>query len=94
MGAVEGAGDLEFVDRQPFLSLKMRAILMDWLVELSEEYNFTPETLQLAVVLVDKCLACGPPPGISMSSSSLDVESSSAASFFVVRREILQCVGW
>jgi hypothetical protein len=91
VGAVEGAGDLEFVDRQPYLSVKMRAILMDWLVELSEEYNFSPKTLQLAVILVDKCLACGPPSG--MLSSSFDVESSSA-SFFVVGREFLQCVGW
>jgi hypothetical protein len=89
VGAVEGAGDLEFVDRQPYLSVKMRAILMDWLVELSEEYNFSPKTLQLAVILVDKCLACGPPSGML----SFDVESSSA-SFFVVGREFLQCVGW
>lgn len=88
VGAVEGAGDLEFVERQPYLSVKMRAILMDWLVELSEEYNFSPKTLQLAVILVDKCLACGPPSGML----SFDVESSSA-SFFVVGREFLQCVG-
>ena len=84
LGSSSLAGELECLDRQPHLSPKMRAILMDWLIELSEEFRFTPMTLQLAVALVDKCLACGPPT----------LQEEFSTSFFTVKREMLQCVGW
>jgi len=83
LGSTPLVGDLETLDRQPHLTEKMRAILMDWLVELSEEYKFAPQTLQLAVSLVDKCLARGAP-----------TLAQKADEFFTVKREMLQCVGW
>lgn len=89
LGSAPLVGDTETLPNQPYLTEKMRAILMDWLVELSEEYKFKPETLQLAVALVDACLACGPPAGSEMS-----IEQAEANGYFVVRREMLQCVGW
>lgn len=44
---------------QPNLSAKMRCILVDWLIELSEHFDFGQETLHLAVTLVDRVLASG-----------------------------------
>lgn len=84
LGSSPHVGDLETLDRQPHLSAKMRAVLMDWLIELSEEYRFGAQTLQLAVALVDQSLACGA-PGLAEEGES---------GFFTVKREMLQCVGW
>ena len=39
------------------LTAQMRAILVDWLVEVAEEYRLLPETLYLAVALVDRSLS-------------------------------------
>lgn len=76
-------GDLETIPCQPHLTEKMRAILMDWLVELVEEYKLSPQTLHLAVTLVDQSFARGAP---TLSSEGSD--------FFTIQREMLQCVGW
>ena len=38
----------------------MRAILIDWLVEVAEEYRLVPETLHLAVNYIDRFLSYVP----------------------------------
>ena len=43
---------------QPHLTSQMRSILVDWLVEVAEEYKLHDATLFLGVNLVDRCLAC------------------------------------
>lgn len=48
---------MNYLPRKTFLSSDMRSVLMDWLIELAEEYNLQQMTLHLAVVLVDRCLA-------------------------------------
>ncbi|KAG7360486.1 cyclin-like protein [Nitzschia inconspicua] len=45
---------------QPELTPKMRAILVDWMIELSEHFQFGPDTLHLAITLADRVLASGP----------------------------------
>ncbi|OEU15013.1 Cyclin_N-domain-containing protein [Fragilariopsis cylindrus CCMP1102] len=44
---------------QPNLTPKMRSILVDWLIELSEHFSFESSTLHLAVTMVDRVLASG-----------------------------------
>ncbi|KAF6167958.1 hypothetical protein GIB67_020528 [Kingdonia uniflora] len=39
------------------ITQSMRGILVDWLVEVTEEYKLTPETLYLAVYLIDRFLS-------------------------------------
>jgi len=41
---------------QKYISPKMRAVLVDWLVEVAEEFNLHAETLHLAVSYVDRFL--------------------------------------
>lgn len=48
------------LDSQPELTPKMRSILIDWMIELSEHFNFQASTLHLAVTMVDRVLAQGP----------------------------------
>ncbi|KAK6625836.1 hypothetical protein RUM43_006135 [Polyplax serrata] len=43
--------------KQPDISYGMRAILVDWLVEVVEEYNMKTETLYLAVSYIDRFLS-------------------------------------
>lgn len=45
-----------YMDRQTYISPRMRAILVDWLVEVHLKFRLVPETLHLAVNLVDRYL--------------------------------------
>jgi len=45
-----------YMESQPDLNSKMRAILVDWLVEVAMKYKLKPETLFVAVNVVDRYL--------------------------------------
>jgi len=45
------------MSRQPDITYNMRAVLVDWLVEVVEEYKMTNETLYLAVSYIDRFLS-------------------------------------
>ena len=49
---------LEQVQRD--IDCRMRAILVDWLVEVADEYKLVPETLHLAVCYLDRFLSVQP----------------------------------
>ena len=38
----------------------MRGILVDWLVEVAEEYKLSSNTLYLSVLYIDRCLSIQP----------------------------------
>mmetsp|Transcript_13199 Transcript_13199/g.18875 ORF Transcript_13199/g.18875 Transcript_13199/m.18875 type:complete len:770 (-) Transcript_13199:41-2350(-) len=95
---------MDYMPRKTFLSKEMRAVLMDWLIELAEEYKLEQITLHLAVALVDRCLArcCFEPDGCSSDNSQSDSTSEGPCSTFdsanskgemVVTRTTVQCLG-
>lgn len=43
--------------KQPDITYSMRSILVDWLVEVTEEYKLQTETLYLAVSYIDRFLS-------------------------------------
>jgi cyclin B len=45
-----------YMERQPYVNSKMRAILVDWLVDVHKKYKLRPETLFLAIALIDRFL--------------------------------------
>ncbi|XP_054442642.1 cyclin-A1 [Pteronotus mesoamericanus] len=47
-----------YLRKQPDLTDGMRRILVDWLVEVAEEYKLRAETLYLAVNFLDRFLSC------------------------------------
>jgi hypothetical protein len=49
--------DNTLFDRQPNINNKMRAILIDWLIEVHLKFNFTQETLFLTVFIIDAYLS-------------------------------------
>lgn len=46
-----------YMRRQPDINKSMRTILIDWLVEVGEEYKLHGETLCLAVTYIDRFLS-------------------------------------
>jgi len=46
-----------YMSKQPDITHSMRAILVDWLVEVAEEYKLQTETLYLAVSYIDRFLS-------------------------------------
>lgn len=46
-----------YLDRQPDVNGRMRAILVDWLVEVHHRFDLMQETLYLTVHLVDRYLS-------------------------------------
>ncbi|XP_072899999.1 cyclin-A1 [Hemitrygon akajei] len=49
---------IDYMRKQPDITASMRCILVDWLVEVSEEYNLQTETLYLAINYLDRFLSC------------------------------------
>ncbi|KAK3550091.1 hypothetical protein QTP86_020687 [Hemibagrus guttatus] len=47
-----------YMSKQPDINNSMRVILVDWLVEVSEEYKLCSETVYLAVNYLDRFLSC------------------------------------
>ena len=47
----------KYMDRQTEISISMRSILVDWMVEVQESFELNHETLYLAVKLVDLYLS-------------------------------------
>ncbi|KAI5099826.1 cyclin-A1, partial [Silurus meridionalis] len=47
-----------YMSKQPDITNCMRVILVDWLVEVSEEYKLCSETVYLAVNYLDRFLSC------------------------------------
>jgi len=45
-----------YMDNQADINEKMRAILIDWLVEVHLKFKLVPETLYLTVNLIDRYL--------------------------------------
>jgi len=48
----------EYIEDQPELEWKMRGILVDWLLEVHTRFRLLPETLFLAVNIIDRFLSC------------------------------------
>ena len=47
----------QYMKKQPDITASMRSILVDWLVEVAEEYKLHRETLCLAVNYIDRFLS-------------------------------------
>ncbi|MCO5607069.1 hypothetical protein L7F22_061261 [Adiantum nelumboides] len=48
----------DYMTRQSDINEKMRAILIDWLIEVHLKFKLMPETLYLTINLIDRYLAC------------------------------------
>lgn len=54
---LETAANPHYIEHQPDLEWKMRGILVDWLIEVHTRFRLLPETLFLAVNIIDRFLS-------------------------------------
>ncbi|KAL2482993.1 Cyclin-B1-2 [Forsythia ovata] len=47
----------DYIDSQPEINERMRAILIDWLIQVHQKFELSPETLYLTINIVDRYLA-------------------------------------
>lgn len=47
----------DYMDFQPELNHKMRAILVDWLIEVHRKFELMPESLYLTINILDRFLS-------------------------------------
>ena len=90
--------------RQPFVTPKMRSILINWMVEVSQEYNVSEDAFHLAVTLLDLMLLRGPTKqqleddydGSDSEDSDEEVciSRSKSRAWFLIRRADFQAIGW
>jgi hypothetical protein len=88
--------NIEKLPRQPLLSPKMRSILVNWLVEVSQEYKVSADGYHLAITLLDLILTRGP---TAQQLAELDIEDSDdedeeESKVFLVLRNEFQALGW
>lgn len=108
-----GNKDMRFLEqpqrelqRQPFITERMRSILVSWLAEVSIEYNCSTAAYHLAVSLLDQVLDGGPTPTErltwtgweEMDEEDYDDEDGEGCNYpkkwFVVHRKDFQTLGW
>jgi hypothetical protein len=87
------------LEHQPHLTEKMRGVLIDWLIELSEEYKLSARTLHLTAVLLNRSLEGSDNGIVDHDENKGDDESSSMMSAtkgrrLVMDRDMFQCLGW
>ena len=51
-----------YMDRQRDLTPEFRSVLVDWLVDVADEFRITRQTLHMAVAYINRCLPPSPPP--------------------------------
>lgn len=56
MHALNCRYDPAYMAKQPHINARMRAILVDWLVEVHYKFKCCPETLYLTINLIDRFL--------------------------------------
>lgn len=81
-----------YMKKQPDITNSMRAILVDWLVEVGEEYKLQNETLYLAVNYIDRFLS-----SMSVLRGKLQLVGTAAmllASYvlFTIELHIVRCI--
>ncbi len=47
----------DYIDSQPEINESMRAILVDWMIDVHRKFELSPETLYLTINIIDRFLA-------------------------------------
>lgn len=88
------ARHIDYLQRQPKFTIDMRRTLVDWLLEVTEEYKLSSETFWLSVTLVDRSLACSYGGEKGSGSSSATTSKCIIGEEMMVPTENIQLLGW
>jgi hypothetical protein len=100
--------DTSPLHRQPFITFKMRNILVNWLSEVALEYKVSDEALHLSITILDAVLSKGPSPkdNIRHNNRYDDSDDDNDSDYddsdkenkepkdFIVYRSDFQALGW
>lgn len=84
---ISDSADFESTDPfpcQPLLTGRMRGTLVNWMVEVCQEYELSEDAYHLAVSLVDQVLKVGP------TEDEMDRDEP----YLLVKRQEFQTLGW
>ena len=56
MDIVSTRGEL-FIERQRYINIRMREILIDWMMEVSEEFMIKRDTLYISINFIDRYIS-------------------------------------
>ncbi|KAL7235008.1 hypothetical protein ACSBR1_018477 [Camellia fascicularis] len=77
----------DYMDSQPEINEKMRAILVDWLIEVHNKFELMPETLYLTINIVDRYLA-------SKSVMRRELQAYTNEQVLIIEKRILGELEW
>ena len=75
--------------RQPELTVAMRTMLVNWMVEVCKEYSISDDAMHLSVTLVDRALLMGP-----TEEEYDDWDGDKTTDFLVIQKSSFQALGW
>ncbi|KAF5936542.1 hypothetical protein HYC85_024048 [Camellia sinensis] len=77
----------DYMDSQPKINEKIRAILVDWLIEVHNKFELMPETLYLTINIVDRYLA-------SKSVMRRELQAYTNEQVLITEKRILRELEW
>ncbi len=80
---------MDYIARNEYVTEHMRAVLIDWLIEVAEEYKIASVTLHTAVALVDRCLA-----SCVIAKNAKWEKAKKKERKLIVDRNTFQLLGW
>lgn len=78
--------------RQPYLSPRMRGVLVHWLAEVGQEYKVSDTAFHLSVSILDHLLLKGPTQ--EELDAHDDKDDDTDGPWFLVNRSDFQAIGW
>ena len=56
-GGIFASPAVDYMDKQPHINIEVRSVLVDWLVEVVDECQYTRPTLHMTIAYVDRFLS-------------------------------------
>jgi hypothetical protein len=80
----------DYLPRQPWVTTRMRAVIVSWLVEVTVDLNISDEAFHVAVSILDRVFRSGAAAEQYQANPDYDWD----ADYFCVRISELQALGW
>jgi hypothetical protein len=80
----------DHLPKQPWVTTRMRAILVSWLVEVTVQLETSDQAFHVAITILDRVLSSG----VTKEQYKVDPQHDQDANFFCLKINELQALGW